>query len=287
MKRAAPFLALAIAACSSGPDQGKGSTSKPAQSGAGYALRSNVTGASLVRLAELPSVKPLPADQSWCDERFIAPKSAAGKLASGKGWHVTQEATFRQFQVVLVVRGLEAMTSGRCKGIDANLAFFEGDRLVGVLFAKGKDGVAIDSVEQVGDHLRVWSPDPVAQGQVNLSGANLSFDRVTGDDLVCGGKYRVPTAILSQTYPEARRTLAAAGWSPLPSKAEVDFGGDLRKRFPETDSCAGTGYGECGFTWIAADRLAAMSITTLGGPDEPTMSGYSVACGGKAPERGS
>jgi hypothetical protein len=35
-------------------------------------------------------------------------------------------------------------------------AFFEGERLVGLLYSKGKDGIGIKRVERIGDHLRVW-----------------------------------------------------------------------------------------------------------------------------------
>jgi hypothetical protein len=178
------------------------------------------------------------------------------------------------------------MTSGRCNSIDANIAFFEGAKLIGVLYPKGKNGIGISAMELTNNHLRVWSTDPMAQGQVNLNGAALTFDKIAGSDSVCNGKYRVPT-LYGLRYSKARRELAVAGWLPQPHHEAVEGDyrtGDYRKRFPETDSCAGTGYAECRFSLLAKDGSAWVNVVTLGEDDDPVVSDYATSCEPKRPE---
>lgn len=288
MRRAA-LLALALAGCSSGQQSASNSATAQtaAQPKSGYALRSNVEGASLVRLPELARVTPAPLEpDSYCSERLVQPKSAGGKLAAAKGWRVAQEETFHKLQAVLILRGYEQMTSGRCNSIDPNIAFFEGTKLIGVLYPKGKDGIGISAMEIINDHLRVWSTDPMAQGQINLAGENLTFDKITGSDSVCGGKYRVP-AIFGLRYSAARRVLATAGWTPRPHQNATEIDDrtrDYRKRFPETDACAGTGYAECRFSLRASDGQAWINVDTLGEDDDPYVNMYDASCDPEHPE---
>lgn len=287
MKRTALVIALLASACSQAPQ----STNNTAVAGevSGYSLRSNVEGASLVKVGELATVQPAKVEiEGYCAERFIEPKTAGGKLAAGKGWRVTQEAKFNQFNAVLIVRGLDPMTSGRCQAIDANIAFFESDRLVGILYPKGKDGISIGTMLTENGHFRIFSPDPMLQGQLNLSGTNLTFDRVTASDSVCDGKFTVPN-LHGLDYPQARRKLLAAGWLAKPSTMEADENDSVisfRQKFPETDGCAGTGYGECSFTLTAADGRAGLSVTTLGGFDDAVVSSYEAICHGKFADDG-
>ncbi|MCW3849280.1 hypothetical protein OF829_18740 [Sphingomonas sp. LB-2] len=282
MKRTALLLALLASACAQAQQPANNvAEAAPSPAPTGYALRSNVAGASLVRVTELPATTTLPAEGN-CDH-FVEPVSPAAKLAAQKGWRVLGEERFKQFQVVLIARGGDAMTSGRCNYIDSNLAFFEGGRLIGILYPKGKDSTPIAGIEPVDGHLRVWSTDPMALGQVNLTGTNLSYDEISGGDRVCGGKYNVPT-VFGLPYAEARKKLIAAGWRALPSKEEVSQIADYaaaRRRFPELDTCAGTGYGECGYTLTAADGVTTLGVVTLGDVDDATVSGYDVACDGK------
>lgn len=247
-----------------------------------YALRSNVTGASLVRIEQLPTVTPY-GDNSddYCGERLRA-TTVGGKIAEQRGWRVVKEAQFHGLDAVLVVRGYDPGTSGHCFSKDPNLAFFEEDRLVGVLYSKGKSGIGMNDVQNVGDHLRLWD-DVSAVGQISLNGAALTFERVTGSDEVCDGKYRVPV-VFGQPYSKARQILGNSGWIAQPSTEETSEGDrteSYRTRFPEVDSCSGTGYAYCSFGLSAQDGVARLSITTAGEDDDPGVTNYSVSCDGR------
>ncbi len=284
MRKRTLLLALMASACSpvGQSTSNISNAAAPAEAKSGYALRSNVAGASLVQVAELATVTPLEVDR-YCANRFVKPTSDAGGIAAGKGWRILRELPFHGLHAVLIVRGLDPMTSGRCNSIDANIAFFEGTRLVGVLYPKGKRGIAISMMTLDNGHVRVWSPDPMVQGQVSLNGHDLTFDKISGGDPVCNGKYQVP-AVFTEPYPKARAKLLAAGWMPRPSSEgtpdRLDLA-DYRKRYPELDYCAGTGYGECSFTLAAKDGVTTLTIGTIGDIPDAVVSDYSVACDGK------
>lgn len=247
-----------------------------------YALRSNVVGASLVRLDQLPSVTPY-GDRSddYCG-KFVAPSTPGGQTAAHLGWQVIKEVKYQNFDAVLVVRGFDPGTSGHCSAKDPNLAFFDGDRLVGVLFSKGQDSIGMNDVQIVGSRLRVWD-DLSPVGQISLNGTNLTFDRITGSDDVCNGKYRVPV-VFGQPYSQARRILASSGWTSQPNNSETfegDRTSDYRLRFPEVESCSGTGYAYCNFVLNADEGVAKLSITTAGEDDDPAVINYDVSCDGR------
>lgn len=244
-----------------------------------YALRSNVPGASLVRLEQLPMTTPYGGDaDGYCGEPARA-ATLGGRLAERLGWRVVKETRFHGLDAVLIVRGFDPGLSGHCFAKDPNLAFFHDERLIGVLFAKGKNGIGMNNVEMVGDRLRVWD-DLSPVGQIGLSGNDLTFDRVTGSDEVCNGRYRVP-AVFGQPWSKARQVLGRAGWSPEPSTeeaAEGDRTANYRVRFPEADSCSGTGYAYCNFTLSAHDGAARLGMTTAGEDEDPLVVSYDVSC---------
>jgi hypothetical protein len=246
-----------------------------------YSLRSKVTGASLVRLDELPSVTPYgDASDDYCGKPEQA-KTAGGRFAEQSGWRVIKEVRLREFDAVLLVRGYDPGTSGHCFSKDPNLAFFKGDRLVGVLYSKGENGIGINDVTNVGGHLRIWD-DLTAVGQVSLSGHDLTFEPITGIDEVCQGAYRVPV-VFGQDYSKARRILGSAGWIARPSTEDTsqdDRTADYRSRFPEVDSCSGTGYAYCSFGLNAQGGIARLSITTAGEEADPVVINYDVSCDG-------
>jgi hypothetical protein len=241
---------------------------------------SHIAGASLVGIAELPPVPSHAADNADCTDCFVVPKTAGGQVAAAKGWHVVQEAKLGDLDAVLIVSHMEQQTSGRVEPEDANVALFDGAKLVGILFGKGKQGIEIAKLEPAGGELRVWSAIPESlQGRLHVRGTAISFDRVTGSDAVCNGAYRVP-AVFNDSYSQARSALTKAGWIPLPQVREPDTiePDTPEARYAETDDCAGTGFAQCIFDYKAAKGSARLNITTHGEGEDPIVSTYAVTC---------
>ena len=247
----------------------------------GYAFRSTVPGASFVRLGQLPTATPYGDISEHCSELIQAATTLGGRLAEQRGWRVVEEKRFHGLDAVLVVRGFEEGTSSHCFSRDPNVAFFQGDRLVGVLYSRGPDGFGMNALENVGRHLRVWG-DLSPVGQFNLDGTDLTFDPVTGSDEVCGGRYRVP-AVFNRDYASARPILRRSGWVPRPRTEESAerIRAPWLAPFPEVDDCSGTGYGFCGFDWVSERGDARLAIITAGGADDPMVISYGVSCDGR------
>ncbi|WP_040308725.1 SHOCT domain-containing protein [Asticcacaulis biprosthecium] len=252
-----------------------------------YALRSNVAGASLVRLQQLPAVKSYDGDaDNYCgDPDQYKAQTPGGKIAQQQGWRVVKEEAFQRLDSVFIIRGYDPGTSGHCFTKDANLAFFDGGQLIGVLYGKGKNAIGINNIEIVGDHLRV-SDDVIPVGQISLKNHSLTFDKITGSDVVCGGEYNVPV-VFGQTFSKARELLGNSGWKAPPGTKERFVGDDAQVdplRFPELDSCSGTGYAYCFFTLQAKGGVAKLSIITQGESDDPVVVDYKVFCDGRDDE---
>ncbi|MFV0624514.1 hypothetical protein ACBY01_10950 [Sphingomonas sp. ac-8] len=249
-----------------------------------YELTSSVPGSRLVHLDDLPRTTPYRGDadvrDGYCGDTVQA-KSVGGRLAEQRGWRIAEEVRFKGLDAVLVVRGYDPGTSGHCFAKDPNIAFFRGDRLIGLLYGRGKNGIGMNTLELVGGHLRV-SDDTMPVGQFTLSDTHLSFDAVAGSDPVCGGRFEVP-AVFGQRYSQARTILAEAGWTAKPSS--VDAGEDARTlayrtRFPDTDACSGTGYAYCAFSLVGPDGVTKLGITTQGEDADPIVVDYRTACDG-------
>ncbi|MEA3041533.1 MAG: hypothetical protein QOC65_1022 [Sphingomonadales bacterium] len=255
---------------------------RPLQPAAAYTFRSNVAGAPFGALDQLPAVTPYGGDRDgYCGAR-VRSRTPGGRIAERRGWRVVREVSFHGLHAVLVVRGYDPGTSGHCFSKDPNLAFFRGDRLLGMLYSAAGGGIGMNDIRQVGEHLRVWD-DLSPVGQISLDGTSLTFDRVAGNDAVCEGRYRVP-AVFGQPYSRARRILRGAGWIALPSTEETFEGDrteDYRGRFPEAESCSGTGYGYCNFTLSTRNAPASLVVTTAGEEADPVVTNYEVSCDGR------
>lgn len=75
-----------------------------------------------------------------------------------------------------------------------------------------------------------------------------------------------PKLTKGMAYAKARSTLLAQGWTPVIATAPGCEPGreDVCARYPETQSCAGTGYGICTFDFRSASG-ALIQIVTHGG----------------------
>lgn len=96
----------------------------------------------------------------------------------------------------------------------------------------------------------------------------------------------IPRIAKGKLYSTVRTDLAALGWSPAPVKAEQSgctIGReDVCERYPETEFCAGTGMGACGFLWSKNNTL--IQVKTVG-EDPAALTLQGVACRAGCPTR--
>ena len=245
----------------------------------GYSIASSDRMVKAALLAELPKAPPRDddSDEGYCDQYHAAPVSTGARTAAAKGWLIAKEGRLGPLTAVTIVATFEPGTSGVCFPRGGNIAFFDGDTLVGILYSAADKDVSIGGFEAVGDRLRVGAGTPAPPyGDITLNDRAIRFGPIAASDSVCGGRRTVPN-IYGLSIQAARRKLIASGWKPVPSTAEAEFLTlDLRNEgVVEANGCAPTGYGQCGFSYAAGrDRLGVGSVG-----DEPVMvSGYSVEC---------
>jgi hypothetical protein len=96
----------------------------------------------------------------------------------------------------------------------------------------------------------------------------------------------VPRIAKGKLYSTVRVDLAALGWKPAPAKGEQSgctIGReDVCAQYPETEFCAGTGMGACGFLWAKNNTL--IQVKTVG-EDPAALTLQGVACRAGCPAR--
>lgn len=92
---------------------------------------------------------------------------------------------------------------------------------------------------------------------------------------VAGAAERVPSFPKRTTYGNARASLQTIGWQPVvnPDREGACGESDDRCRWPETEYCAGTGFGGCLYRWQRNDTVIA--VATRG--EDPQLV-YSIRC---------
>lgn len=255
---------------------------------AGPHVASQVPGVQVLRLDHLNPAPAAGPDRAACEHLLLPePQTPAGKRLAQLGWGVTSEETIGAWTAVSFVSGYSAATSGTCELVDGNVGLFTGDKLEIVVYATDEPAVMIGQIDRFGAAgLRIYSGDLVPQPVADLQAVGADGLVVTPPALsepVCNGAAQVPY-IYGLPIDMARQMLALAGWQPAPPEAVEEFGiaPDLAAAgVPEVESCAGTGFGFCAFTY--AGPAGRLSVTTVGEIAEdgslPPVVGYGASCG--------
>jgi len=267
---AAALLGIASPAGAATPDE------------AGFHATSMIKGLKFVVLKTLPEA-PRIIGQELCN-CVAKPASEGGKLVKARGWAVTGEAPMGRFEAVSFAARFGEGTSGSVGVMQGNVAIFEGPRLVALAYGEKSGDEAIGRVEALaGGGVRIWDGDllsvPVAD--IHAEGDDLRLGPLAAEQSFCHGKATAPN-IYGMPINKARAILKAKGWNPAPSKLganETDFGREreLAKRgVVEVSGCSGTGFAYCSFNYASAD--GALTVTTVGDNDFPSVRRYSVKC---------
>ncbi|MBT2245817.1 hypothetical protein JQK15_20085 [Sphingobium sp. BHU LFT2] len=248
-------------------------------------VASSVQGVAIEKLTRLPKA-PASGDRTACEGTWIKPQTRVGRQVAAAGWRVTGEARIGAYQAVSFAGDFNQGTSGSCDVRHGNVGFFRDDALVAIAYAPASAQTTIGSFESKGSEsqrIRLWdgdiSPRPIADVEVSSDG-DIAVQPVAGQDKVCKGHAAVPN-IFGQPISQARAAVQSKGWQPIIQRADRDpeLGVAERgytDRFPEVESCAGTGFGYCNFEYRQA--AGTLSVTTVGDGDDPTVSHYRVAC---------
>lgn len=260
------------------------SSALPAVAGAPAAnMTTNVEGLEIVPLKNLPSAPEEGGAEPLCAHLVTAPSTEGGRAAAAQGWSVTSEVKLGALDAVSFVGGFEPGTSGSCLLNDGNIGFFNGSELVALAYASDSETRKIGRIEPFGSNgIRIWDGDFLPQPVADVAFDDddiLTIAALASEEAFCEGTTNVPN-IYGKPVVEARASLQEKGW--LPVEGSEDFPG--RNDFTdagltEVDSCSGTGFGYCNFTYkSAAGVLSVVTAGELQLPSSPSVVSYSVNC---------
>jgi hypothetical protein len=183
-------------------------------------LSSDVPPIALTAPAALPEnpLKGSVAPDDYCAQYVTEPDSPGAKLVAANGWLVTSEADMGPYRVVSFVGDFSPKSDGNCYGVLGRVAVFDKSTLVALAVPtndeKGPAPGRVD--ERDGDSLlveRLAFGLPVGELHQDANGIRLTvFSASQG---FCHGAVSVPN-IYGVPIRQARKSLIAAGWKPIP-----------------------------------------------------------------------
>ncbi|WP_459463598.1 hypothetical protein [Rhizobium sp. No.120] len=252
----------------------------PASAKDQIALKSEVPGLKITRLAKLPDAPA--SDSSGTPSCGVLPeaKSAGAKTASDLGWGVTGEAKFGPYEAVSFAAEFDQATGSACAIDQGNVALFDGSNLFALIYADKNSKLTIGRITAVKDHLRILDGGLVQMpiGEIRLESGNVEVKPLAAEEQVCDGKAVVPN-VYGKPITEARQAIIAKGWQPFqspPPSYPDPFGDSIRKMgIVETTDCAGTGLAYCSYYYRKGDMELGVSSF---GDGTPTVSNYDIVC---------
>ena len=135
--------------------------------------------------------------------------------------------------------------------------------LVCGMFAACKNAESADNSSKDANNSINKSADNVADGDKS---ASSTPSKKKGDE--------IPKFEKGEDYKSVREKLIKAGWKPFKSsEADKCYGDDERcKDYPEMESCAGTGLGNCRYLW--KKDIKTLRIFTVG--ESPVYDGQEI-----------
>ena len=196
-----------------------------ATAGDAFQTKSEIKGVSVVSLSSQHRSPESGMLDDYCADYRATKLTVLGKQVESQGWVVTSEAPLGRYRVVSFASGFDEGTSSMCFARNANIAVFDDDRLVALVYTSHKsDRRLLEWLSATGKRSAVWSGDgpsaPVAELHADQSGVRLTA--IAPQRTVCHGRAVVPN-IYSITLDAARKALLTHGWRPMrPEQAPDD-----------------------------------------------------------------
>ena len=239
---------------------------------------------SFSALSLLPKGPAPIISDSPCND-FVVPKVdqkyKSSQLIQDKGWKILSEVRMAQYHFIAFAGSFDPVTSGACIISRSNIAIFEKEQLLGVVYLDDVKSSLIGSLRLMdAGFIRVFSgdiiQDPVADIQLSLNG----FEMKPISDLTayCNGGSILPS-IIGKNIIEARNALFDYGFEPIEATEPmviswrqylIDYG------IREVDGCSGTGFAFCSFSY--ENESGFVDLITAGEDDFPTVVRSRVKC---------
>ena len=208
-------------------------------------------------------------------------KFSISRSIQNKGWGILSEVRLAKYHFIAFAGSFDGGTSGTCSISQSNIAIFEQDNLLGIIYLDASDASLIGSIRLMdAGFIRVFSGNtiqmPVADIHLSLNG----FELKTISDLTahCNGTSIVPS-VFGKDIIEARNELINYGFEqieaiepslPVWRMQLIDAG------IREVDACSGSGYSFCKFRY--KNENSSVDLITAGDDAFPSVVRIGVNC---------
>jgi len=208
-------------------------------------------------------------------------KFSISRSIQNKGWGILSEVSLAKYHFIAFAGSFSGGTSSTCSISQSNIAIFEQDNLLGIIYLDASDASLIGSIRLMdAGFIRVFSGDaiqmPVADIHLSLNGFELKT--ISALTAYCNGTSIVPS-VFGKDIIEARNVLINYGFEPIeaiePSLPVwrmnlIDAG------IREVDACSGSGYSFCRFSYN--NENSSVNLITAGDDAFPSVVRIGVNC---------
>lgn len=200
---------------------------------------------------------------SKLDQRF----ELSGTIRK-KGWPVIAEVQFAQYKLIAFAGKFKPSTSSTCQISQSNIAVFENDDLLGVIYLGSSKETLIGGLELMddGSFVRVFSGDlaqkPVAE--LHLSPTGLALKPISSIISYCDGKVIVPNT-LGVNIEDGREIMFEFGFTPIPN--EQQSGSWASKYYLGISEFVGCSNGISWCLFEYENKHSTVVLSTLGGDE--------------------
>ena len=193
-----------------------------------------------------------------------------------KGWRVLAEVQLAQYKLIAYAGKFETGTSATCAISESNIAIFENDKLLGVIYLESSKETLIGYLELMdAGFVRVISGGFIQKlvAELHLGPEGLALTTpISKFTAHCNGKAIVPNT-LGKNIADGRELLFEFGFTPIPN--EQISGSWTIEYFPGITELVGcsNGISWCGFEY--ENEHSRVVLSTLG--NEEIVKDY-VAC---------
>ena len=179
-------------------------------------------------LEEVPIGPDTDTDATHCKDFTISKLDQRFELSGTirkKGWPVIAEVQFAQYKLIAFAGKFEPNTSSTCQISQSNIAIFENDDLLGVIYLGSSKDTLIGDLELMdnGFFVRIISGSlaqkPVAE--LHLSPTGLALKPISSIISYCDGKVIVPNT-LGVNIVDGREIMFEFGFTPIPNEQRSD-----------------------------------------------------------------
>ena len=208
-------------------------------------------------------------------------KFSISRSIQNKGWGILSEVRLAKYHFIAFAGSFDGGTSGICRISQSNIAIFEQDNLLGIIYLDGSDASLIGSIRLMdAGFIRVFSGDTIQMPVADIHLSLNAFELKTISDLTahCNGTSIVPS-VFGKDIIEARNVLINHGFEPIEAiepSLPVWRMHLINDGIREVDACSGIGYSFCKFRY--KNENSSVNLITAGDDAFPSVVRIGVNC---------